>query len=191
MTRKRALALAAALLLFLAAPTAFAVKKAAERKRPPAVQKEPPIQIVADRLDAYNEKRLVIFSGNAVATQEDKTIKADRLLLYYRSDPEASLKGGVQGMAQGGDLEKIEAEGHVVITQGDRTVTGDSAVFYQDRQEVVITGNTTLKEGSNVIQGEKVVVYLAENRAVIDGAQNKRVKAIFFPKEIQDEKKKK
>jgi len=46
-----------------------------------------PIEIVADRMDAYNEKKLVIFSGNAVATQGDKELKADQLLLYYKKEP--------------------------------------------------------------------------------------------------------
>jgi Uncharacterized protein conserved in bacteria len=46
--------------------------------------KSGPIQIVSDRLDAYNEKGLVVFSGNVVATQEDKIIKSDSLFLYYK-----------------------------------------------------------------------------------------------------------
>jgi len=43
-----------------------------------------PIEITSDRLDAYNEEKLVVFSGNVVATQADKVIRADQLFVYYK-----------------------------------------------------------------------------------------------------------
>ncbi|MDP1991873.1 MAG: LptA/OstA family protein, partial [Syntrophales bacterium] len=55
-----------------------------QAKQKPKVERDQPIQIVSDRLDAYNEKRMVVFSGNAVATQGERTIRADVLTLYYK-----------------------------------------------------------------------------------------------------------
>jgi lipopolysaccharide export system protein LptA len=66
--------------------------KETDPKKKQKTDKDQPIQIVSDRLDAYNEKKLVVFSGNAVATQGDKIIKSDRLLLYYKKGPQASEK---------------------------------------------------------------------------------------------------
>ncbi len=161
----------------------------ADTKKKIKWDKNQPIQIVSDRMDAYNEKRLVVFSGNAVATQGDKIIKADRLFLYYRKDSRTSEKSGAQDIGGPGDLEKMEAKGHVMITQGERVVTGDEAIFYQDMQKIVMVGNAVMREGRNVINGDRIVVFLDEERGVIESAEKGRVKATIYPEDKKDKKK--
>lgn len=175
------------------AATTTVKKKPKAKVTRPKSEPEPPIEIVADRLDAYNDKKLVVFSGNAVATQGKRVMKSDKILLFYRQDADGKTKPppGPGSIASGGDLERIEAEGNVMITEEDRTVTGEKAVFEQEKQQIVITGNTVLKEGKNVIQGQKITVYLAENRAVVDGEEKKRVTATIYPQEGQTDKKEK
>jgi lipopolysaccharide export system protein LptA len=153
------------------------------------VDKNQPIQIVSDRLDAYHEKRLVVFSGNAVATQGDNVIKSDRLLLYYKKDQRAPEKIGSKDVGNTGDLEKIEAKGHVIVTQGERIVTGEDATFFQDTQQIVMTGNAVMREGRNVIRGDKIIVYLNEDRGVVESAEKNRVKATIYPEERKEKKK--
>ena len=166
----------------------YAEKTGGENK--PKTEEEQPIQIVSDRLDAYNEKRMVVFSGNAVATRGDTTIRSERLLLYYKNGLAASEKAGSREIDKRRDLEKVEAKGNVTVTQGDRIVTGDDAVFYQDTHKIVITGNTVLQEGRNIIQGEKVVIFLDENRGIVESAENKRVTATIYPEGEKKEEKK-
>jgi len=153
------------------------------------VDKSQPIQIVSDRLDAYNEKRLVVFTGNAVATQGDKIIKSDRLLLYYKKNQQGPEKTGSKETDNAGDLEKIEAKGHVIVTQGERTVTGDNATYYQETQQIIMTGNAVMNEGRNVIRGDKIIVYLNENRGVVEGTEKNRVKATIYPEDRNERKK--
>jgi len=160
--------------------------KGADTKKKIKWDKNQPIQIVSDRLDAYNEKKLVIFSGNAVATQGDKTIKADRIFLYYKKDSKAPEKPGAEDIGSAGDLEKIEAKGHVTITQGERVVTGDDATFYQDEQKIIMVGNAVMREGRNVINGDRIVVFLDEDRGVIESAEKGRVKATIYPEDKKD-----
>ncbi len=69
--------------------------KEIDTKKKPKINRDQPIQIVSDRLDAYNEKKLVIFSGNAVATRGDIIIKSDRLLVYYKKEPKISVIRGI------------------------------------------------------------------------------------------------
>jgi lipopolysaccharide export system protein LptA len=152
------------------------------------MDKNQPILIQSDRLDAYQEKRMVIFSGNAVATQGDKTIKADRLLIYYKDKPGNAKKKDVKDMGNAGDLEKLEAQGHVNITQTNRVVTGENAVFYQDSQKIVMTGNAVMREGKNMVKGDKIVVFLSEDRGVVEGSESKRVTATIYPNEKKEEK---
>ncbi|MBN1545355.1 MAG: hypothetical protein JW902_01700 [Syntrophaceae bacterium] len=151
-----------------------------------AVDRNLPIQIVSDRMDAYNEKRMVIFDGNAIATQGDRTIRADTITLYYKKREEKSGPADNAGIQKGGDLDKIEARGHVRITQGGRIVTGNEAIYLQDAQKIIIKGNAVLSEGKNVIRGEQVVVYINENRGVVEGIPGERVNATIFPAEKRE-----
>lgn len=148
-----------------------------------------PIQIVSDRLEAFSEKKMVVFSGNAVATQGDKSIRSDRISIFYRKDaPDKPAKAG-KLQEDAGELERMEAKGHVRVTQGLRIVTGDEAVFYQDQQKVVMTGNAIMQEGANVIRGQKIVVFLDENRGVVEADENKRVTATIYPTDQKDKRK--
>jgi lipopolysaccharide export system protein LptA len=147
-----------------------------------------PIEIVSDRLDAYREKDLVEFSGNVVATQGDRVIKSDSLVLYFKKKAEGKKAAGPA--AQAGDIDRIVSKGNVRITEKDRIVMGDQAVFYSDEQRFVVTGNPVMREGSNVVTGDRVVVLLNENRGVVESSSGKRVTATIYPDESKGKKKK-
>lgn len=147
-----------------------------------------PIEIVSDRLDAYREKDLVEFSGNVVATQGDRVIRSDSLMLYFKK--KAEKPGAPGAAANAGDIDRIVSKGNVRITEKDRIVTGDQAVFYSDEQRIVVTGNPVMREGSNVVTGDRVVVLLNENRGVVEGSSGKRVTATIYPDESKEKKKK-
>lgn len=142
-----------------------------------------PIEISADRLEAYDAKKVVLFSGNAVATQGDRIIKAEKIFLYYKKEKQDPSRAGLRDIGKTGDLEKIEAKGHVSVSQGDRIVTGEQAVYYQDSQKIVMTGSAVMQQGNNIVRGDKIEVFLNENRGVVEAAENKRVKATIYPVE--------
>ena len=158
-----------------------------ESKQKLGIERDQPIHIVSDRLDAYSDKRMVVFSGNAVATQGARTIRADRLTLYYKEDKKSA--GRAAGEAEGmGNMERVEATGHVTITEGERIVTGDAAVFDQDARKITVTGNAVMREGANVIRGDRIVVFLDENRGVVESTENARVTATIYPDNHQEKK---
>jgi lipopolysaccharide export system protein LptA len=159
-----------------------------QAKQKPKVERDQPIQIVSDRLDAYNEKRMVVFSGNAVATQGERTIRADVLTLYYKEGKKPAAPSNAESEGPG-ELERVEAKGHVTISEGDRIVTGEEGIYEQDTQKITMTGNAILREGANIIRGDKVVVFLNENRGMVEGTGNKRVSATIYPEEQKDKKK--
>lgn len=139
-----------------------------------------PIEIVSDRLDAYREKNLVEFSGNVVATQGERVIRSDSLMLYFKSkaDGPAAAKGPAD---KAGDIDRIVSKGNVRITEGDRIVTGEQAVYDADGQRIVVTGNPVMREGGNVVTGDRVIVLLNENRGIVESAEGRRVSATIYP----------
>ncbi|HTZ39662.1 MAG TPA: LptA/OstA family protein [Syntrophales bacterium] len=152
-----------------------------------------PIQIVSDRLDAYQEKDLVQFSGNVVATQGERVMQSDVLMVYFKKKSDGkkpeNKEAGTDGAAKASDIDRIEAKGNVRITEKDRIVTGEQAILYNEEQKIIVTGNPVMKEGKNVITGDRVVVLLDENRGVVEGAANKRVTATIYPEESKGTKK--
>jgi lipopolysaccharide export system protein LptA len=157
------------------------------------VKKNEPIEIVSDRLEAFNEKKLVMFTGNAIAKQGDRVLKSDQLLLYYKKEPGKDDKLGAMQIEGTGDLEKIEAKGNVSVTQGDRIATGDEGVYYHDTGQIILTGNALLKEGKNSIKGCRVIIYVNEKRGraeVCDQEKKERVKAVLYPPEKKIEQNK-
>lgn len=150
------------------------------------LRKDAPIEVVSDKMEAYQEKNVVIFSGNAVATQGDVQLKTDRLAIYYKKQPNPKEKPGMQIMEGTGELDKIEAKGNVIVTQKDMSATGNEAVYYHDTSRVVMTGNAFLKQGKNMVKGCKVTVYLDQNRGEVErcAAENaERVTAIIHPED--------
>jgi len=172
--------------LLIALPV-YSADVGSQMKAKSKVERDQPIHIASDRLEAYNEKRMVVFSGNAVATQGGRTIRSDVLTLYYKEEkksptPSTGESGGP------GDVERVEAKGHVTISEGDRIVTGDNAVFDQDAQRITMMGNAVMREGANIIRGDKILVFLDENRGVVEGTANSRVTATIYPGDQKEKK---
>ncbi len=143
-----------------------------------------PIQITSDRLDAYDDKGLVLFSGNVVATQDNTVIHADELYIYY--DKKKSTGKPLAGATtDAGKIERIELKGNVTMERDERTVSGDRAIFYNADQKIIVTGNSVMSEGDNVIKGERITVFLEENRGVVDGSGGERVTATIYPNNIK------
>ena len=186
-TGKTGVASVLTMLVFLCVSGLGAQEKSPAGK--PLNSKEP-IQVVADRLEAFDAEKMVVFSGHAVAVQGDKVIKADKISLYYKKDKSAQTKPG-KDISPAGDLERIEAQGHVNVTQGSKVVTGELAVYHQDEQKIVMTGNPLMRDGNNTIAGDRIVVFLNENRGVVERSDNKRVTATIYPTDRPEEKQKK
>jgi lipopolysaccharide export system protein LptA len=147
-----------------------------------------PIQITSDMLEAFNDKRLVVFSGNAVAIQGDVIIRSDKLLIYYKKAASEGRPKEAKDVEPAGDLERIEAKGRVNVTKGNRVATGDEAVFEQDAQKIVMTGNAVMQEGKSVIRGHKITLFMAEDRGIVEAQERKRVTATIYPSEKKETK---
>ncbi|NJC87926.1 MAG: lipopolysaccharide transport periplasmic protein LptA [Desulfuromonas sp.] len=126
-----------------------------------------PVEISADRLEADDVAKSLVFIGHAVAKQGDITINGDRLIIYYA--------------AQGGDVDRIIAEGSVRIVQGNRLATGSKAEYFRAEERMVLSGSPRVTDGRNAIQGDQIELFLKENRSVVKSGKDGRVNALFQP----------
>jgi lipopolysaccharide export system protein LptA len=130
--------------------------------------KKEPIEITSDRLDFDYKSRRTVFRGNVEVIQGDVHLQSDTLTVDY------SQVGDKQ------EIQAVNADGHVTITQGPKKASGMHAAFDQARRTVVLTGNAVLEEGSNQVNGDKIVVHPDESRMEVIG-ENRRVKVVLFP----------
>jgi len=86
------------------------------------------VQISADDgLEWVSEDNRVIAHGNAKAVRGDVTVTADTLTAYYR-------KGG------NSQIWRVDAEGHVTISNPTDTATGNKAIYDLDKAVLILTG---------------------------------------------------
>ncbi|MCK9275105.1 MAG: hypothetical protein M0P57_08445 [Syntrophales bacterium] len=148
-----------------------------------AVDKEKkPILIESDRLETFDNGKLVVFSGNVRADKDLTIIFCDEMRIYYqRSETSNSLNSG--SALQSGTIEKIEAQDNVKIRDSNGLITGDNAVLYNEEEKIVITGNAEMKDADNIIKGERITFFLNEGKGIVESSKTKRVKATIYPKE--------
>ena len=156
----------------------------------PGPEKEVPLHITAARLEADQTKGLVIFTGSVKAVYGDATLYSDQLQVYFKAKP-APPKGTPTppqekaGQSPLGDMgaekiDRIVAKGNVRMVQEDRVATGDQAIYYKDRDEVVLTGNPQLWRAENTLKGERIIFNLATKKVLVESSPQRRVEALLY-----------
>jgi lipopolysaccharide export system protein LptA len=126
-----------------------------------------PIEVVADQLDVDDVDKVLVFSGNAVASQGELTIYADRLTVRYADEQS--------------EITEVTATGSVRIVQEGRVASGDKAQLFRAEEKVVLSGSPKVVDGDNTVEGETITLFLRDKRTIVSGGSTGRVKALFKP----------
>jgi len=159
-------------------------------------KKKEPIHITADRMEAFNQKNLVIFIGKVKAVQGEMIIQSDRLEVYVKKrekdgdgtidPPAARARPGndADGQDPTGQVERIIATGNVLINQTrTKFASGERLDYVEETGIGVLTGNPRAWEGQNQVIGDKIELFLKEDRTVVHGSTNRRVNVTLHPEE--------
>lgn len=157
-----------------------------------------------DSLEWYDQKQVAVARGDAVATRAGKTIKADILTAYMQKSPPAKAaapgarppaaraKLTATPVAAGGDapageskISRVDAQGHVVITNALDVGRGDFGVYNGETGIATLIGNVVIQRGNNVIRGQRGVMDLNNNVSRMlpggaPGAARQRVQGLFI-----------
>jgi lipopolysaccharide export system protein LptA len=151
---------------------------------------EVPLRITAARLEADQKDGIIMFSGQVKAIYGDSTLYADQLRVYFKTKP-APPKGLAPAAPEPADksplgdlgaekIDRIVAKGNVRMVQEDRVATGDEAVYYKDRDEVVLLGNPQLWRAENTLKGERIIFNLTTNKVLVESSPQRRVEALLY-----------
>ncbi|HEX6442499.1 MAG TPA: LptA/OstA family protein [Stellaceae bacterium] len=138
-----------------------------------------------DSLEWYDQKQVAVARGNAVAVRNGKTIKADILTAYMVKTKPADAKSAARPVkapaAQGAKpsatpvaaagapaaseskISRVDAQGHVVVTNAVDTGRGDYGVYNADTGICTLVDNVVIARGKDVIKGQYGVMDLNKN----------------------------
>jgi lipopolysaccharide export system protein LptA len=137
-----------------------------------------PIQIEADSLEVLDKDRNAVFNGNVSVRQRDTVLKTLRLKVFYEGKAAEGLAASSSGAGQ--QIRRFEAEGRVLISQKDQTVTGERGWFDMRAQTAQITGSVVLTQGRNVARGDRLTIDLKSGQYKLDNSGG-RVQLILEP----------
>ncbi|MCU0669122.1 MAG: hypothetical protein MUF70_07210 [Myxococcota bacterium] len=121
------------------------------------IKGDKPLSIRSDELEALEEggRRRLVFTRNVNVEQGDLKVHSDRLEALYPP-------GGTQP-------DRLVANGHVRVSQRDKTMLCDAATFYQSEDRLVCTGNAELLQGKDRVQGREIEIFVRQNRVKVKG----------------------
>jgi lipopolysaccharide export system protein LptA len=142
-------------LLFVAIVCATGVFAAEENNN----VKEPTI-VTSQKLTTDSKAKTALFEVNVVTKKGDRTMYADKMLVYYSEE-----KGG-------SNIKRIDAEGNVKLVRGDRVVTSKFATYYAEPEEyAVFTGDPRASQGENVITGTKITYFMKDDHSIVENSK--------------------
>lgn len=146
-------------------------------------QADEQIQIVADKLITNNAEKFAEFVGDVRASQGNLVITSERLRIYYRDDPDRN-----ENQTSQESIKRVVANGNVQISSEKYKAQTDQAEYDLDTQVFVLIGeNSTVTSGKNILTGSKITVYRKNGQIKVESSPQKRVKAVFYPKEKSSE----
>lgn len=144
------------------------------------LKNDAPIHIASDRMEVNQKEQVVSFEGHVVVQQADLTITGKVLRVYTLGGAVKKTEDGAQS-AKTDRIDRIEVEGEVKISQQDKIATADKAVYYHDKQKIVLMGKPQFTQGQDTISGRLITLYLPEQRTVVEGGQDNPVHAVLYP----------
>ena len=132
-----------------------------------------PVDIIADEMQWNDDKKIAYAIGNAEATQGEKKISANKLVVHLDQEENNN------------EIILIEAEGNVIFTNKKEVATGKIAKYDFIKNNIIIEDTVTLKRDDNIMKGELLVMDLNTGVSQITSDNDSsKVKMRFLPKKV-------
>lgn len=115
-----------------------------------------PVSFDAGSIDFDDRLNRVVLTGGVTVEQAGLTVRSQRMLANYTDDGQL-------------DVERITANGSVVVTRGNERASGDVAVYDFSRRIITMAGNVELSRGGDTLRGGRLVIDLASGLSSVDG----------------------
>lgn len=111
--------------------------------------------------------------GKAKVLRGEDVLESDTLIAFLDTDKAGDRR-----------LDRVEADGHVIITTPTERAEGDRGVYNATTQIATLTGHVRLTRGQNILEGERAEINLETNVSRLFGSSQTpdgRVRGVFYP----------
>jgi len=130
--------------------------------------KATPVLMTSSRMTYTDAERRVHMEGRVVAKGADVTLTSDHMdaLLVSRAQ-----SAGNQSVGSSGELDRIIADGNVVIQQPGRRATGQKLVYVAADDKFILTGGppSIFDAERGKITGDSLTFYKRDDRVLVEG----------------------
>jgi lipopolysaccharide export system protein LptA len=149
-----------------------------------------------DSVEYWPQRRMAVARGDAVVvTKDDKRVRADVLVAYFKEAPtestaaqrpQAARPGAEASPGSSSNLEKVEAYGRVEIRTPTEVVRGDTGVYTPPNGLARLLGNVTIVRGDNTLTGQEAIVNMQTGISRLVATPGERVRGIIVPGQDQN-----
>jgi lipopolysaccharide export system protein LptA len=127
-----------------------------------------PVSITSGRLTYRDEQRQAHFEGGVKARGADVTITADQVDAFMIPRSQGSQSQSVKGQGQ---LDRLVAQGNVVIQKPGREATGGQLVYTVADDKFVLSGGTPsiFDAEHGKIRGDSLTFFRRDDRVLVEG----------------------
>jgi len=144
-----------------------------------------------DSVEYWPQRRMAVARGDAVVvTKDDRRVRADVLVAYFREAPtEAATaprppparNAGEGAPGEGSNLDKVEAYGRVEIRTPEEVVRGDTGIYTPPNGLARLLGDVRIVRGDNTLTGCEAIVNMETGISRLVACPNERVRGIIVP----------
>lgn len=176
-----------------AAPSTESVNLARSAEAPSV-----PTTITSKKMTVRNQDSQAIFEDTVVLTRGPLIVHSDKMVVLFTSrNRELSLpsEGGTKqhesvrrssarkeesavSPMSNRSIQRIEATGdvhRVNIKYENGNATCYKAVYFVDREKIVLTGDPIAWERGTRVSGKQITIFMAEERSVVEGGSHVRI----------------
>jgi lipopolysaccharide transport protein LptA len=162
---------------------------------PPAVVKSPlpagsstnePTVITADQLHGDYLHNVGTFEGNVLAVDPRMTVRGDKMTVFFGATNLVTITGATTTTNSTRAVQKIIAEGGVVITTPDNKKTNsDRAEYTAGDGKVVLTGHPRAESADGIVTGNKIIFWRDSQRMDVENSQTEtnRPRLLIYPED--------
>jgi lipopolysaccharide export system protein LptA len=148
--------------------TSMAEKHETKSKSEEKASQNDPVAIRAERLTYSDPERRAHYEGGVIARGNTFTATADEMDVYLQARNQTH---GNQPLAAPGKLDRMVAQGHVVIEQPSRRAQGQTLIYTAADDKFVLTGGppSIFDAERGKITGVSLTFYRLDDRVLVEG----------------------
>jgi lipopolysaccharide export system protein LptA len=135
--------------------------------------KATPVRITSARLNYADAERKIVLGGGVTAKGSDTTLTGQEMTVFLLPQSQTRQSPATAGRGTAGQVERIVAEGKVVIAQPTRHATGDRLVYTAAEDKFVLTGGppSIFDAERGKITGDSLTFYRHDDRVLVEGRE--------------------